>query len=363
MATTQPAATNNKARPDDERATPVPPEERFWQHYSPHHEAPLAGVGSLTLHGLAFVLIALVGLLAYYLGIGNRAQSLPVEAVAFDAGGGGNPQGEGKGPADVPLNEAAKADGTATNPNPATAPEEAKVELKDPAVVRDRLPEDLQKDDNIQNIIAIGNENIKSFAGLDKEAQKKLRIADAPRAPGKGQGGTGSGGGKDKGTGTGTGTGAGEGTQRRGTMSQREKRMLRWTMEFNTQNGDDYLRQLQGLGAILAIPRGTRGGDYQLIRDLSRRPPQLLNEDVHKLQRIFWIDDKPMSVRNLILALGLNRMPSHFVAFMPPELEDKLFKLELDYRGLKEEDIYETRFRIRRTPHGYEPEVIDQRSK
>jgi hypothetical protein len=48
---------------------------------------------------------------------------------------------------------------------------------------------------------------------------------------------------------------------------------------------------------------------------------------------------------------------------MPPELEDKLFKLELDYRGLKEEDIYETRFRIRRTPHGYEPEVIDQRSK
>jgi len=37
-------------RPESDR---LPPEERFWQHYSPHHEAPLAGVGSFTLHGLA----------------------------------------------------------------------------------------------------------------------------------------------------------------------------------------------------------------------------------------------------------------------------------------------------------------------
>ena len=63
------------------------------------------------------------------------------------------------------------------------------------------------------------------------------------------------------------------------------------------------------------------------------------------------------------MALGLQRAPSHIVAFMPPELEDKLFKLELEYRGLKEDDIFETRFRVERSPRGFEPRVVDQKSK
>ena len=27
----------------------VPPEEKFWKHYSPHHEAPVSGVSSMAV--------------------------------------------------------------------------------------------------------------------------------------------------------------------------------------------------------------------------------------------------------------------------------------------------------------------------
>ena len=39
--------------------------------------------------------------------------------------------------------------------------------------------------------------------------------------------------------------------------------MLRWSMIFDTRTGMDYLNQLRGLGAILAIPTGADGKDLQ----------------------------------------------------------------------------------------------------
>ena len=62
-------------------------------------------------------------------------------------------------------------------------------------------------------------------------------------------------------------------------------------------------------------------------------------------------------------ALGLKMRPSHFVAFMPEKLEQKLFKLELEYEGLKEDQIDETKFEVVKTANCYEPRVIDQTPK
>ena len=35
----------------------LPPEERFWAHYSPHNEFPLSSVGSITVYVVLFVII------------------------------------------------------------------------------------------------------------------------------------------------------------------------------------------------------------------------------------------------------------------------------------------------------------------
>ena len=82
------------------------------------------------------------------------------------------------------------------------------------------------------------------------------------------------------------------------------------------------------MGAVLAVPTGPDNKSYKIIRDLSgQRAPQLLDEDISKIQCIFWIDDRPDSVRSLITALRLRFMPNHFVTFMR-ELEEKLYEME-----------------------------------
>jgi hypothetical protein len=140
--------------------------------------------------------------------------------------------------------------------------------------------------------------------------------------------------------------------------------MLRWTMLFNTQTGADYLRQLRGLGAILAVPvkEGERP-EYRVVRNLSQRPAQLRDEDLSKIKRIYWMDGNPRSVREVMSALGLQLQPSHFVAFMPEELEKKLLRLEKAHQGLEENEIFETKFRIVEKGGRFEPEVIEQTRK
>jgi hypothetical protein len=138
---------------------------------------------------------------------------------------------------------------------------------------------------------------------------------------------------------------------------------------WNTRNANDYVSQLQSLGAILAVPvREQKGSDpvYKIIRDLSARPVRLLDEDIGKLfQRGYFADAKPESVNAVMDILGLQLRPSHFVAFMPEELEQKIYDLEIAYLkqhhlGKTEDNIQVTKVRINRTDKGYEPEVIDQ---
>jgi hypothetical protein len=112
------------------------------------------------------------------------------------------------------------------------------------------------------------------------------------------------------------------------TQAQREKRGNRWKLLFNTHTGPDYLKQLNSLGAILAIPvREVPKPQYKVVRDLTRRPAQLLDEDTTKIQQIYWVDQNLQSVHDLMTALGLPIRPSHFVAYMPEALENKLFEL------------------------------------
>jgi hypothetical protein len=181
---------------------------------------------------------------------------------------------------------------------------------------------------------------------------------------GKGDGGVGRDGGKDSGKDKGIGSGEGDGQGK--PLTKRQKRILRWVMMFDTRDGYEYARYLNGLGAIIGVP--VAQGKYRIIRNLLERPVRGDVEELEKIELMWWVDDKPESVRSLAFALQLDPVPNHLIAFFPDELERKLLDLELKYRGRREEDIQETQFHIlkRRATRGgrqvdeYVPRVVGQ---
>jgi hypothetical protein len=365
MAPTAPSTdrTSNQAgRPDL-----VPPDERFWQRYSPHAEFPLSSAGSLTLHLLILGILLLAYVLGSVLGLFSHAsRSLPVEAVRLDlGGGGGNPHGQGDGPNNgaAPVEVGDQTQEGVEN----TPPDDIEHPKKDIKVEPGPRMKPQFDDMATRFLQDTDTPHAKAFQRLSDVASK-IRVPDG-KPSGYGKGGKGDGGGSGDGKGTGTGKGEGPG---QGTLTQREKRMLRWSMLFNTRSGPDYVAQLRGLGAILAIPvhEDGKGRDYKIVRNLSAQPAPLLDEDISQIQRIYWIDDKPQSVRDVLAVLGLQlpRLPSHFVAFMPEELEKKLYELENAYLQKRyprhsEDSITETKFRISIRGGKYEPEIIDLKVK
>jgi hypothetical protein len=316
-------------------------------------------VGSLALHALVVGTLVLWSWLLWNK-FNNWKPSLPVDAVQLERGGGGGKQqgvgnapGIGQGPKEaVQDNEPAQQrlpDATPTELPQLPTAEVKKVETQfEPATAQRFISKNR-------------TQAMDAFVRLDDKARKTFTPRDPDGVqPGKGEGGPGSGGGRGESRGTGEGSGTGPGKAK---LTKREERMLRWSMRFNTQNGADYLSQLKGLGAILAIPvNDGPNPQYEIIRneDLAKRPPTLRKEDLSKIQRIYWVDDKPPSVAGVMDALGLQMRPSHFVAFMPEKLEQELFRLELDYKHLKEEQIHETKFEVVRGSGGYRAKVIDQ---
>jgi hypothetical protein len=218
-------------------------------------------------------------------------------------------------------------------------------------------PKDLLKDvendkdaeRELAKITERGTQALKKLSKMDK----KLR--DALMGPaGAGKGGPGSNGGDGPGDGPGVGPGSGD-----GKLNARTKRKLRWTITFNTSSGEDYLRQLNVLEAILAFR--APDGDLKVVKELLRRPLKFESDDLKSLNRIFWIDDKRSSVEQLARALGLDAVPDQIIALFPHEFEKELLRKELAFRNKREEQILETRFQILLRGSKYEVIVTDQR--
>lgn len=359
MASTVPN-TDNKAKAPvpapgakpGAKELPVPPAEEFWHRYSPHHEFPLSSISSVTLHILVIVLLVLGGWLAIKLGLMSDKTGLPVDAIILERGGGGgslNGKEGATGSGDLPELADSKADPTKPI-NPINLPD-----LPETAVDPIKLPD--FKDADGKRVIDPGARNLalEAAKSLSEDARTKIfgSVGD------KGGGGDGTGGGTGSGKGKATGSGTGDG-QKGKKLSERQKRMLRWTMIFNTRDGNDYATQLDALGAILAVPTTAECNEFLVIRDLKARPAQGKVEDPAALQRIYWIDDKPDSVSGLARALEIKNKPKLIIAFFPTELETKLAKLETDYAGRKGDDIAETRFDVVRGSEGYEVKVTQQ---
>jgi hypothetical protein len=329
----------------------VPPDEAFWVRYSPHHEFPLSAVSSIAAHVLAFVLLLLIGLKLAHL-FSKPVHQIPVEAVRFEGGGGGHRGGTSDNPG-VASAPQEVGDKTNRDPQPAEAtPTEQRPELQPiaPAKVAEKFDVD-----STRFLTQVPRTNTQAFVRLGDEVRRKVgNLQEGAR----GQGGSGSGGGQGDGRGTSKGSGQGptEGSERR--LTQREKRMLRWTMHFDSRNGADYLRQLHGLGAIMAIPvhEGRDGYEFKIVRDLLQHPAKLLDEDISKIQRIYWINDRSDWVAEVMRALSVNARPSHFVVFMPETLEQQLYDIEKQHaQGRSEDQILETFFQVRHQGDRYFP--------
>ena len=324
-----------------------PPEERFWIKYSPHHELPISSLASIAWHTFAVVLVIVI---AFVVSI-NRTNDMPIESISL-GGGGGNPQGIGPGSGTGKPSGLVEAATAAERPKDFRAPEKPLQDLDLRVAATDLFagiaddPEALRQ---VAKMTERGTEALERLSKMDKNLRDQLL--------GQGKGGPGSGGGRGVGAGPGDGDGDGPG----GRINARTKRKLRWTMMFNTSSGQDYLKQLHVLGAILAL-KPSLGEDVKVVKNLLARPVKLETEDLQKLDRIFWIDDKHESVEQLIRAMGLEFVPDRIIAFFPKELESQLLIKELGFRNKREDQILETRFQILMRGNGkYEIVVVDQR--
>jgi hypothetical protein len=352
------AEANNNANSRPAAKPRVPPEEQFWERYSPHHEAPLSGIGSFAMHFLIIGFLVVAGYLGW-LGLGSHRSALPNDVVQIDAGGGGRTNGQADNPANGGGSPEVADQKPEENPSPLDTTKTERKDLKDPGVASEVLPQ-APSDDAAKRIIKDADESLGSLAQFNKDSSKVL---EGLKSPGAGKGGPGKGGGKGAGNGPGEGDGRSAGIG--GTPDQRERRMSRWTMVLNSGDGFAYLRELRGLGAILAIPKDRDGRDFWIIRDLSSTPAKL-EDDVSLLgdRRLEWRDRKPESVTLLARALGLRQRPEFISAYMPQELEDKLLEEELKAQKLTEDEILETYFKVRVGRDGkYYPMVIRQIKK
>lgn len=325
--------------PSKKSQSQQPPDERFWVKYSPKHEMPLSSASSIALHVLAVGVLALIFL--YAKNLDHHNDPIDVSSIELEGGGGGSPDGQGNdngknSKVEMPTGDNSKA----TGEKPPDKPTEA---LATPILD----PTDVAFDDNGREI----DIDPAVLAGL-KKLPEDFRKNAFNGVKAEGQGGKGTGGGKGNGVGNGEGDGAGSG---KGKMNIRQKRMLRWTMTFVTNGGDDYRMQLQALGAIIAVP--SDNGQYLVFRNLERGRASGKVEDLKDLNRIFWVDDRAKSVEDLCNSLGIRPTPASIVAFFPPELEDKLLKLEKNFHRKPEDQIIETRFTVDRRGGTFEPRV------
>jgi hypothetical protein len=282
------------------------------------------------------------------LGIGlSNPSKIPIQPVRLP-GSGGNPNRHGDGSANGgPLVDDPR---NLTKDESVSPPAFDDSPILDPNTVA-KARRLFDNDPAATSYINAGNPRFKAF--VDELDQKLLRVGTKAN---KGQGGPpskGSRGVGDPPAGDKPGIG-GSG----GMLTPREKRMLRWVLIFETQNPSDYVKQLDGLGAILGIPTSPK--QLQLVKDLKTRPVKLGSDEADDLDRIYWWDNDARSATAVLHYLGVHTPARKFVAFMPKELEARMAELELKYRGLPEDEIYETKFQVFRSANGYDVRVVHQ---
>jgi hypothetical protein len=273
----------------------APPEEQFWQRYSPHHEFSLSSAGSIAVHiGMFVVFIFAMWLLAEY----AVKQSTPVPirtlTVADDNGNGNGVPGQG-------------------------GPQQNLVDPLPPEKAKD-LPPDIKL--ILPSIPPLAGEGLRPDQLPTVRDLPKIAKGTRDQLPG----------GKDGKGGAGPGPGSGA------------ARALRWELIFRTADGNDYLSQLAVMKATIAIPSPPDWQRYKVFKDLSRPAAEPFKRE--ELPALFFIDGDADSAGRLAKALGLDYTPPNFIAFFPKEIEEELAAKERAFGNLRESEVFSTKFKI-----------------
>lgn len=294
------------------KAPLAPPDEQFWQRYSPHHEFSLSSIGSIAAHIGMFVLVALVLWLLSTFAFTEKSPVPIREMTVSDSDGDGNGlQGQGNplgGPA-APLPAPKLPDLP-----PIVVPNLPEVPVPDSGLDPSKLPSVnglLKIPANVRNQLP-GGKGLDTGSGV---------------APGSGQGNA-----------------PGAGPNSKGNASSSASRAIRWELVFRTTDGHDYLRQLSAMKAVVAIPTPPDWSSYRVFKDLSRPMAEPFVRE--QLPMLYFIDGDNESASRLTKALGLDFEPPNFIAFFPKEIEEELAAKERAFWNRKESEIFSTKFKI-----------------
>jgi len=327
------AANTTEVEPVD----PLPPDEEFWDTYSPNFEFPLSSFGSIAAHiGAIVLLIFIVNII-----VGKSdTPAVPMRAVVVVADGETGDGTAGSGGGTDKMEDISKVENFTTPPPTPEVPLEK---------VRDRVAQwtpDLKLSQEQLESLAV-SPNLEKLSKLDENLRRQLLEG---RGDKKGQGvNEGNAGGNEK-------TGGNQGTGNAATTAGRE---LRWTLNFSTVSGTDYLQQLKAMKAMVVFPRNN--GKATFIRDLNKPDEQTIVADLSTMTGMSFVDDRRESVVGVAASIGLNFTPDVLIAFFPKAIEDELAVLERAHKNKKEEDIITTTFGIAVRNGKYTIRVIEQR--
>ena len=295
---------------------------------------------------VAALLIALfIGTMAVLVGLENSPKNTkPGARIGTvdgpdDFGEGSEGAGSDLNPVVIGANNPTPEDIKNILPNDMTLPQ-----------VKDDLTNKLKLEDpNATTPIAASN--AAALSNLDTKIQDMLMGIGTK----KGSGGPGAEGENEKGTGKG---GSGSDSTR--------SRSLRWVITFSTRGGQDYLDQMQGLGAVIFVPIPGESNKFMTYANLTNpgKGEKVSESEVAKhIAKMQFHDFRRESIREVSEALGLNFTPKSFIAFFPKTFEDDLSKKEAGYQQRRSADIDETKFQVVRRGGNYEIHVTGQSLK
>jgi hypothetical protein len=159
------------------------------------------------------------------------------------------------------------------------------------------------------------------------------------------------------GTGGTGGPNAGRGGMGGAGASGKAARAARWVLITQAGGVRGYLAQLDGLGAVFAVPGS--GDKWRYFRNVTggNRTPE--ERDLSNDNRLFWTSERPSMTREFCDFVGIPAA-AMLVIFLPIELEDRMAELEKAYKGLSDDQIAQTRFQAIQKDGRYDVMVVGQ---
>jgi hypothetical protein len=299
----------------------------LWNRYSPHGEFPISTAVSTIFH---IVLFALIGMYAVKL-LPPEREPVAVATVRV----GPDPEAA-RGEENLPspgdsLVEGVPENSPVPDQPPQIKPAEKVAELEAPPIA-ETGPKP------VTEAIARDVQDAKSAAARAARALSEAREALQRNLAEK------SGGGK-------RGGGGGSG------LTGRAARPARWIITFNFSGVDDYLEQLEGLGAVVAFP--AQGNNWRFFSKPSSKRTLSVTRDLATESRFYWVNDDSTMAHRVATALGLSGA-QFLTVFLPLELEERMVELETSYMNLEEDEIASTRFQCIPAARGYDIKVAGQ---